>query len=82
MHVQGIVQDLLDTNYPTSHAKRRRCDSVIADAGSRGSLNLMGINRALSSLRIGNWSAPYKTSHFRVTSSIKIVVPAKAAIQN
>lgn len=33
---------------PTIHAKRRRCVSVMADAGSRGNLSLMGISRALS----------------------------------
>ncbi len=48
MHAQRIIQDLLDTDCPTIHAKRRRCVSVMADAGSRGSLSLMGISRALN----------------------------------
>lgn len=48
MHAQRIIQVLLDTDCPNIHVKRRRCISVMADAGTRGSLSLMGISRALN----------------------------------
>jgi hypothetical protein len=47
MHAQPIIQDLLDTECPSIHAKRRTCVATIADAASKGGLRLMGISRVL-----------------------------------
>jgi hypothetical protein len=47
MHAQPIIQDLLDTECPTIHARRRTCLATIADAASKGRLSLMGISRVL-----------------------------------
>jgi hypothetical protein len=48
MHAQRIIQDLLSTECPSIHAKRRACLAASVEAGSTGSLSLMGISRALS----------------------------------
>ncbi len=47
MHAQGIIQELLDKECPSIHAKRRTCVAAMVDAGSKGSLSLMGISRRL-----------------------------------
>src|SRR5580693_2185691 len=47
MHAQRIIQDLLDTECPGIHAKRRACVAAMVDAGSKGSLSLMGMSRLL-----------------------------------
>jgi hypothetical protein len=47
MHAQPILQDLLDTECPSIHAKRRTCVATMADAASKGSLSLMGMSRVL-----------------------------------
>jgi hypothetical protein len=47
MHAQRIIQDLLSTECPSIHAKRRDCLAATVEAGSKGSLSLMGISRAL-----------------------------------
>jgi hypothetical protein len=47
MHAQPIIQDLLDTECPSIHAKRRTCVATMADAASKGSLSLMGMSRVL-----------------------------------
>jgi hypothetical protein len=47
MHAQRIIQDLLPTECPSIHAKRRDCLAATVEAGSKGSLSLMGISRAL-----------------------------------
>ncbi len=49
MHAQGIIQDLLDTECPFIHAKRRTCLATMVDAGSKGSLSVMGMSRMLCS---------------------------------
>jgi hypothetical protein len=48
MHAQRIIQDLLSIECPSIHAKRRACLAASVEAGSTGSLSLMGISRALS----------------------------------
>jgi hypothetical protein len=48
MHAQRIIQDLLSIECPSIHAKRRACLAATVEAGSTGSLSLMGISRALS----------------------------------
>jgi hypothetical protein len=47
MHAQRIIQDLLSTECPSIHAKRRDCLAATVEAGNKGSLSLMGISRAL-----------------------------------
>jgi hypothetical protein len=47
MHAQRIIQDLLSIECPSIHAKRRDCLAATVEAGSKGSLSLMGISRAL-----------------------------------
>jgi hypothetical protein len=47
MHAWRIIQDLLSTECPSIHAKRRDCLAATVEAGSKGSLSLMGISRAL-----------------------------------
>ncbi|MDB5773355.1 MAG: hypothetical protein JWM42_3729 [Burkholderia sp.] len=42
-----ILQDLLSTECPSIHAKRRDCLAATVEAGSKGSLSLMGISGAL-----------------------------------
>jgi hypothetical protein len=49
MHAQRIIQDLLDTECPFIHAKRRACLATIVAAGSKGSLSMMGMSRMLCS---------------------------------
>jgi len=39
MHAQGIIQDLLDKECPSIHAKRRACVATMVDAGSKGGLS-------------------------------------------
>jgi hypothetical protein len=46
MHAQRIIQDLLSTECPSIQAKRRDCLAAAVEAGSKGSLSLMGISRA------------------------------------
>lgn len=48
MHAQHIIQDLLDTECPCIHAKRRACVATMADAASKGSLSVMGLSRVLN----------------------------------
>lgn len=48
MHAQPIIQDLLDTDCPSIHARRRACVATMADAASKGSLSVMGLSRVLS----------------------------------
>lgn len=50
MHAQRIIQDLLDTECPAIHAKRRTCIAVMVEAGSKGGLSLMGMSRLLNSI--------------------------------
>jgi hypothetical protein len=49
MHAQRIIQDLLATECPSIHAKRRACVAAMTEAGSKGGLSLMGISRVASS---------------------------------
>lgn len=49
MHAQRIIQDLLATECPSIHAKRRACVAAMTEAGSKGGLSLMGISRMASS---------------------------------
>ena len=48
MHAQRIIQDLLSTECPSIHAKRRTCVAAMTEAGSKGGLSLMGISRVAS----------------------------------
>ena len=48
MHAQGIIQDLLDKECPSIHAKRRACIASMTQAGSQGGLSLMGMSRVVS----------------------------------
>lgn len=48
MHAQRIIQELLSTECPSIHAKRRACVAAIAQAGSDGGLSLMGMSRVVS----------------------------------
>jgi hypothetical protein len=48
MQAQHIIQDLLSTECPSIHAKRRTCLAVTVQAGTKGSVSLMGMNQALS----------------------------------
>jgi len=48
MHAQQIIQDLLATECPSMHAKRRACVAAMAQAGSDGGLSLMGMSRVVS----------------------------------
>lgn len=48
MHAQHIIQNLLDRECPDIHAKRRQSVVAMAQAGSHGSLHLMGLSRHLS----------------------------------
>jgi hypothetical protein len=47
MHAQRIIQDLLCTECPSMHAKRRACLAAHVEAASKGAVSLMGISRAL-----------------------------------
>ena len=48
MHAQQIIQELLSTECPSIHAKRRACVADMTQAGSDGGLNLMGMSRIVS----------------------------------
>lgn len=48
MHAQQIIQDLLSTECPSMHAKRRACVASMVQAGSDGGLSLMGMSRVIS----------------------------------
>jgi hypothetical protein len=48
MHAQRIIQDLLSSECPSIHARRRACLAATVEAASKGSLSLMGMSRALS----------------------------------
>jgi hypothetical protein len=48
MHAQRIIQELLATECPSIHAKRRACVAAMAQAGSDGGLSLMGMSRVVS----------------------------------
>jgi len=43
MHAQQIIQDLLSTECPSIHAKRRACVADMTQASSDGGLSLMGM---------------------------------------
>lgn len=47
MHAQQIIQDLLITECPSIHAKRRTCVAAMAQAGSDGGLSLVGMSRVV-----------------------------------
>lgn len=49
MHAQQIIQDLLSTECPSIHAKRRTCLAAMVHAGDKGGLSLMGLSQAVSS---------------------------------
>lgn len=49
MHAQRIIQDLLATECPSIHARRRACVAAMTEAGSKGGLILMGMSRVASS---------------------------------
>ncbi len=48
MHAQRIIQELLVTECPAIHARRRTCVAAMTEAGSKGGLNLMGMSRVVS----------------------------------
>ena len=48
MHAHRIIQELLSTECPSMHAKRRACVAAMAQAGSDGGLSLMGMSRVVS----------------------------------
>jgi hypothetical protein len=48
MHAQRIIQDLLSSECPSIHARRRACLAASVEDASKGSLSLMGMSRALS----------------------------------
>jgi hypothetical protein len=50
MRAQQVIQDLLDSECPSRHAKRRTGVATIADAASKGSLSLMGMSRVLGNI--------------------------------
>lgn len=49
MHAKRIIQELLDKNCPTMHAKRRHCVAKLAEAGRQGGLGLLKMSRAIES---------------------------------
>jgi hypothetical protein len=48
MHAQQIIQDMLSTECPFIHARRRACVATMVEAGSKGGLSLMGMSRVVS----------------------------------
>ena len=49
MHAHQIIQDLLSTECPSIHTKRRACVADMAQASNDGGLSLMGMSRAVNS---------------------------------